>query len=274
MLKIIILVILIVVMIFIVYLYLRNNSYMNQIEEIRQALTADPVQMGKFDPDSISSLPQVARRYLNHAIRPGSEVAQGVELHMRGTIRINPKSDWIPFTATQVIRAGQGFVWQPNLTAKRFLKITGADYYYRNEARLYFTLFGLIPIVNSSSDGISQSAAGRFLIEGIWLPTEFLPRNGARWESETNSSALVTQSVNSFSSTIAFLVDSTGKLHSVRALRYQDSSREFIPFGGYIEEERQFNGYVIPSKVRVGWYFGSENYAEFFRVEILDARFF
>jgi hypothetical protein len=193
---------------------------------------------------------------------------------MQGTIRLNTNADWIPFTATQTIRAERGFVWQPDLTAKGFLKMSGADYYYQNEARLYFTIFGLIPIVNATGEEISQSAAGRFLIEGIWLPSEYLPRNGARWESESDSTARVFQSVDRFSSTITVQVDSSGRLLSVRTLRYQDSNREFIPFGGTIDEERQFNGYRIPSKVRVGWNFGSDNYAEFFRAEILEARFF
>jgi hypothetical protein len=274
MLKIIILIILIIVLIFTAFLYLRNRSHMKQIEDIREMLTANIATQGKFKSESIDTLPAVARRYLNHAIEAGTTVAQGVELHMQGSIRLNTNADWIPFTATQTIRAGQGFVWQPHLTARGFLKMSGADYYFGNKARLYFSIFGLIPIVNATGDEISQSAAGRFLIEGIWLPTEYLPRNGARWQAESDSTARIIQSVDRFSSTITIRIDATGKLLSVKTLRLQEASGEFIPFGATIDEERQFNGYRIPSKVKVGWNFGSENYAEFFRTEILDAHFY
>jgi hypothetical protein len=274
MLKIIILIILIVVLIFTAFLYLRNQAHMKRIEEVREMLTANTSTQGQFNPESIDTLPEVARRYLDHAIKPGTVLAQGIELHMRGSIRLNTNAAWIPFTATQTIRAGQGFVWQPDLTAKGFLKMSGADYYFQNDARLYFTIFGLIPIVNATGDEISQSAAGRFLIEGIWLPTEYLPRNGAYWQAESDSSARVIQSVDCFIATVTLQIDSTGRPLSVRTLRLQDASGKFIPFGGIIDEERQFNGYYIPSKVRVGWNFGNENFAEFFRAEIMEAHFF
>ncbi|WP_157467542.1 hypothetical protein [Edaphobacter aggregans] len=34
----------------------------------------------------------------------------------------------------------------------------------------------------------------------------------------------------------------------------------FLPFGGLIEESGTFDGNTIPTKVRVGWYFGSERF--------------
>jgi hypothetical protein len=39
--------------------------------------------------------------------------------------------------------------------------------------------------------------------------------------------------------------------------------------GGYVDEEGTFNGYTIPTRMRVGWHFGSERFdseGEFFRV--------
>ena len=48
-----------------------------------------------------------------------------------------------------------------------------------------------------------------------------------------------------------------------------------IPYGFAVEEERTFEGYTIPTRVRGGWWYGTERYdvadASLFRV--VDARF-
>jgi hypothetical protein len=45
-------------------------------------------------------------------------------------------------------------------------------------------------------------------------------------------------------------------------------------FGGIVEEERTFGGFTIPSKLRIGWYFGSDRFeteGEFFRCTVDEA---
>jgi hypothetical protein len=47
-----------------------------------------------------------------------------------------------------------------------------------------------------------------------------------------------------------------------------------VDFGGILEEEGTFCGYTIPTRLRIGWYFGSERFeseGEFFRATIDDA---
>lgn len=44
--------------------------------------------------------------------------------------------------------------------------------------------------------------------------------------------------------------------------------------GGIVEEEGTFQGYTVPTRMRVGWHFGTERFeteGEFFRVLIQDA---
>jgi hypothetical protein len=48
------------------------------------------------------------------------------------------------------------------------------------------------------------------------------------------------------------------------------------PFRGNVLEEKDFNGFIIPSKINAGWMYGTEQYdekGEFFRVEIDEAKF-
>lgn len=47
-------------------------------------------------------------------------------------------------------------------------------------------------------------------------------------------------------------------------------------FWGNVLEEKDFNGFIIPSKINAGWMYGTEQYdekGEFFRVEIDEAKF-
>jgi hypothetical protein len=44
--------------------------------------------------------------------------------------------------------------------------------------------------------------------------------------------------------------------------------------GGFVDGEDTFNGYTIPTRMRIGWHFGTEAFeseGEFFRVVIDDA---
>ena len=53
-------------------------------------------------------------------------------------------------------------------------------------------------------------------------------------------------------------------------------SFEYVAFGGTVEEERSFGGYTVPTRMSVGWHFGTERFeseGEFFRVTIDDAVF-
>jgi hypothetical protein len=48
----------------------------------------------------------------------------------------------------------------------------------------------------------------------------------------------------------------------------------YVACGGFIDEERTFQGYTVPSRVRVGWHFGSPRFqqdGEFFRVTVDSA---
>jgi hypothetical protein len=58
-------------------------------------LLASPTQELKvFDPSSLAQLPEPARRWLCHAIVPGTPLARTAEIWMHGPIRLG---DWRPF---------------------------------------------------------------------------------------------------------------------------------------------------------------------------------
>ena len=70
-----------------------------------------------------------------------------------------------------------------------------------------------------------------------------------------------------------------GRLESIELRRWGSpggGAFRLVDFGAIIEEERTFDGYTIPTRVRVGWYFGSPRFdaeGEFFRATIEQATF-
>ena len=72
-------------------------------------------------------------------------------------------------------------------------------------------------------------------------------------------------------------LDARGALKSLKFLRWGNPGGGAFGeqmFGVLVDEERSFGGYTIPSKVRAGWYFGTERFereGEFFRATIVSA---
>lgn len=242
----------------------------SRTNRIRSALRVPGEPQDVFSPKMVEGLPLVAQRYLLHAIKPGTPLARWVEIQMRGAIK--PKGTWMPFTARQILTPGKGFVWRAD-AKQGFIPLQVTDHYSSGEGRMRVALFGLIPIVNASGPEVAKSAAGRLLGECVWLPSALLPQQGATWEEVDNSHVKVTLGVDDLKTTLTLTVDGEGRLEEVVFPRWKDTEGDFVPFSVAIEEERTFGGYTIPSKLRAGWWYGTDRYDEFFRATIEKATF-
>jgi len=226
-----------------------------------------------FRQTYVAHVPEPARRYLAHAIRPGTPLASAVRLRMRGSIKIGR---WVRFEAEQVIRADRGFMWAARVPFLKIPLIRGFDRLVDGAGEMRWKLFGILPVMSASGRDITRSAVGRMEAESLWLPT-MLMRGDVRWTAGDERHAIATfrDSHNS----IDFGVDNEGRLTSVSLQRWGNPDGKafrLIDFGGRIEAERTFDGYTIPSRVRVGWYFGTprfETEGEFFRATIDHATF-
>jgi hypothetical protein len=119
-----------------------------------------------FDPAKLIALPEPARRYLAHAIAPGTPLASAVRLRMHGEIKIKR---WYPFTAEQVISWSRGFIWRAEARMGA-LTIRGSDRYVDGQGAMRWKLFGLVPFITASGPDITRSAAGRVNMECAWVP--------------------------------------------------------------------------------------------------------
>jgi hypothetical protein len=237
-----------------------DNSRMNRIWSSLQ-VSGDSEKV--FSPDMVEGLPDVAQRYLLHAIQPGTKLARRVELKMSGMLKPKEDARWMPLQATQILTPGRGFIWKAK-----------ADHYAAGEGRMRVALFGLLPMVNVSNQDIAKSGAGRLMGEYVWLPAAFLPQNGAVWQEVDSLHAKVTLTIDDLTTTLTLTIDEQGRLKEVVFPRWKDDVKEFVPFGVVIEEEQEFGGYTIPSQLHGGWWYGTERYSEFFRFTIEQAMFY
>jgi Family of unknown function (DUF6544) len=246
-----------------------------KVDSIWQALEAPSLHQ-VFTDDMVSDLPAPARRYLLHAIRTGTPLASSVSLEMRGTIRLKPEQEWAPMKARQILAPPKGFVWQAEV-GDGLMRFSGGDHYANGSGRVRFWLLGFIPLVKQEGPDVSRAAIGRLVCETIWLPSSLLPQRGVKWEALDDESAQATIKIGEEMTTLTLFVEPDGRLREIRILRWgnqaEDGSFGYVPFGGKMQEERDFGGYTIPSKVGAGWRLGTDHYFEFFRAQIEDAVF-
>lgn len=102
------------------------SSVPREARPVRQAwdrLRADRPPADPFDVAMLAGLPEPARRWLTHAIAPGTPLWRSVELSMHGEIRVG---SWHGFTARQVAAPPIGYIWAAR-TSILGLPVVGYD---------------------------------------------------------------------------------------------------------------------------------------------------
>lgn len=227
-----------------------------------------------FTSAQIADLPNIVRRYLTHTIASGTRLARAVRLRMHGEIRLKA---WTRFRAEEVIRSDRGLIWQARVLMKG-LPVTGYDRFVDGAGEMRWKLLGFIPVIRASGADITRSAAGRFAAESVWLPSMLLSPN-ANWTGGASNVACVTVNAGGQSAEMEFVMDESGRLRNMSMQRWGNpEGGEFHSsrFGAIVEDESTFDGYTIPTKLRIGWYFGTKRFeteGEFFRCIVDHATF-
>lgn len=224
-----------------------------------------------FREEMVAGLPAPARRYFLHAIRPGTPLASKLIWAYHGEIRPNTAMPWLSLTAEQIVVKERGFVWKAR-ASKGPLVLTAADHYLDGEGRMRIALFGLVPVVNATGPDLSRSALARLLVESIALPAALLPGPRVEIEGIDERRFAAKLSLQGERTPLTLTVDETGRLKEFVMQRWgdltDDRSFRYIPYGGFVDEERSFDGYTIPSRLRIGWWFGTDRYQEAIRLRL------
>jgi len=218
-----------------------------------------------------AGLPPAARRWLDHAVRPGAEGLRRAELRMHGEILVGR---WRPFRARQVLDAGEAFTWAA--TAGRGpLAIRGADRYAAGEGAMRWAILG-IPVMRAAGPDVSRSAAGRLAGETILCPPFTLdPR--VRWAAgDDEARARFAVTIGPWEHEVAIAVDEAGALVEVELPRWGDPDGDGWGLRGFhvaCEGGLAQGGVTIPGVIRAGWRDAAGDVREFFRATIDTAAF-
>lgn len=231
-----------------------------------------PPSSAVLGPGSTSALPEAANIYLGHAIASGTPLASAVRLRMHGEIRLK---GWLPFEAEQVISVQRGMIWKA--TVRMYgLPIRGSDSLLDGAGAMRWKLLGLFPVMTASGPDITRSAAGRVAAECIWLPSA-LCGNTVSWSMQDTQHPRAKLAVQGEASELAFTIDNNGAVRELVMPRWGDPDKagfRYHRFGGIVQDESTFGGYTIPTRLRIGWYFGTDRFepeGEFFRVTVDEA---
>jgi hypothetical protein len=237
------------------------------------ALAGGAPQHERFTEEGLDDLPEPARRWLIHAIAPGTPLWSSVVLTMHGEIRLG---SWRRFTAREVLAPPRGLIWAATARVAGF-PLAGFDRYSSGAGQMRWSLFGVLPVMRASGTDVTRSTAGRLAGEAmLWMPTAF---PAATWsESADPDSAVAGWRIGEYDDAVHVHVDSSGRLDGISQQRWGNPGGKGYgrrPFGAALESDRTFDGVRIASQVRAGWWWGTDRQeeGEFFRAEISDAVF-
>jgi hypothetical protein len=224
-----------------------------------------------FDPATIAGEAEPVRRYLTHAIAPGTPLWQSVEVEMVGHIKIG---SWRPFTANQVVAPSRGYVWAAN--ARLFgLPVIGYDRLSGGTGEMRWRLLDVVPVVSTDGPDMTRSAAGRLASEIVLIPTAF---QGAVWTDGGPDTAVATWRAGQQVERVELTLGPAGQLRSVLLQRWGNPDRRPFaryPFGVSVDAERTDSGVTVPAEIRAGWWRGTDQQdaGEFFRARITEVTF-
>lgn len=254
---------------------LRVRDTLADRAEWKRLAALQPTNPALYHPAMVVELPEPAQRFLNFAIKPGTPLFTVAEIDMGGEFSLGSrdKPNYRPMEARQILAAPHGFVWMLRIPGA--VSLSGSD----TGKWTHFRLFGLIPVARMGGNADHARAAyGRYVAEALfWTPAAFLPGPGVVWEALGEDSARVTVTHKGLSQSVDVRVDAQGRPVEVRFMRWTNANAErsyrLQPFGGYLSDFREVQGFRLPFHVEAGNLFGTDAYFPFFKAQLSGLRF-
>lgn len=251
------------------------------LHEVWQRLErADADLPAEFDPALVDGLPSPARRFFRHAILPGTPIRTVADISMRGEMGLGNKVEpnYVPMRARQILAPPFGFVWRVE-AGEGAMRMSGSDGSDASTSWSRFWLLGALPVVRAGGGPDHRRAAfGRLIGEAVfWAPAALLPREGVVWSTVDENTARVTVEFAGLTQTVDVTVTDDGQPTMIVFPRWTDANPEKVfrlqPFGGYLYDFRDFDGYRLPTRVEAGNLFGTADYFPFFKAVVDEIRY-
>ena len=245
----------------------------------RRLNSLQPAAPAAFDDSMIATLPDPAQRFFRFAIAPGTPLHTVAEISMEGEFSLGNKAEpnYMPMRAEQLLAAPYGFVWR--VRAGDRVWFAGSDGAADGSSWSRFWLLNIVPVARAGNNADHMRAAfGRYAAEAVfWTPAALLPGEHVRWEAIHESSARVNLTYGELEQAVDLTVDAAGRPVKVVFQRWSNANPaktfQLQPFGGYLSDFRDFNGFRLPTRVEAGNHFETDDYFAFFKATVTDVRF-
>ena len=230
---------------------------------------SEVVAQQAFDPASLAGLPEPVLRYFVHAIVPGTTITPAARLKMTGRIKVGA---WLPFRAEEDLD-GRSFEWRARVPLRPFTVLSVTDRYRDGNGSTSGLLFDRKRLFHADDENTVRSAAGRAAVESFWWPPSLLPSRNVAWRAEGNDLIVAALALPPERPELRLGIDAAGAVKNASILRWGNAQQKeygYIPCGGSVEAEATFGGVTVPSRVIVGWWFGTPRYAPFFKATVSD----
>lgn len=244
------------------------------LREDWHALGAPTLNPAVFEPSMLAGLPAPARRWLDHAIKPGTSLCRAACFAEHGQIKVGR---WQRFEADWVLAPTRGYIWAAR-TRLGPLSIHGFDRYTEGVGEMRWRLFGRIPFLGMTGTDVSRSAMGRLAAELVFVPAAALSP-AARWEAVDHDRAEVCVDAHGWTHRVTLTVAPSGALERVDVSRWDHPDgkpfREHLFTAVMNGDEVSFDGFTIPAEARAGWWHCPDRCAseEFIRLTIDQASY-
>jgi len=226
---------------------------------------------GTFGGAELDGLPAPVRRHLTAAIAPGTPLAVGARLRMRGRIKVGR---WLPFRAREVL--GPAPRVRVGRAGRRGHRRVRPVRRRRRRHGLEAGRPGHRPARRRPRPRPQRRGAGRRrgdlgadraapAVRGALVGQR--DRRGERQLPDRGRPRRAPLPAGRRRPHLSFTFDRWGDPDGTGIFAWH-------PFGGEITGCRSFDGVTIPSAGRVGWFFGTDRWpgGEFFRYQITDLR--
>jgi hypothetical protein len=188
-----------------------------------QRLTAPTTAATLFTQDLLDGLPEPARRWLRHAVAPGTPLRRAAVLRQHGEIKVGR---WLRYEADWVLAPPEGFIWA---ATSHFgpLFIRGFDRYTRGTGQLRWRIFGRIPFLSVAGRDVSRSAMGRLAGELCFVPAAALSP-AVRWEPLDDRRAVACVDAHGWTHRVTLTVAESGRLERVDLPRWGQPRRQEV----------------------------------------------
>lgn len=254
----------------------RQLDHRSDRAEMDRLIALQPSDPPLFSADMVANLPEPAQRFFTFVIAEGTPLYTVAQLEMAGQFGMGDRvaPGYMPMQATQVLAAPHGFVWKM-AGGTGVMRMAGSD----SGSWTRFWIAGLAPVARfGGTPDHTRSSFGRYVAEAVfWTPAAVLPGPNVSWELVSDNVAQITMRFNGLEQSADVTVAEDGQPLHVSFMRWSDANPDKVhrlqPFGGYLSEFKDFDGFRLPTHVEAGNSFGTEDYFPFFIADVSDIRF-